>query len=451
MKELTAGKPAKIILFFALPIWLGSLFQQLYSMIDTIIVGRYIGTDAIAAVGSTSYISALIINFMSGLTNGFAIITARHFGAENMERVRKTVGSTIVLGLSLSAVFTAAVLMLLDPFLRLLNTPDEIFSMADEYITIIIAGMTVTMLYNMASGVLRAIGDSVTPLIFLVISSLINIVLDILFISVFSMGTSGAAYATLISQFAAFVLCVIHILRKCPYLHLSKHDFLLEGAMVKEMMATGTSMGLMYSVVETGSLILQGAINLFGTAIITAHTAARKLSSLLMLPYSALGSACATYCSQNYGAGKYSRIGKGVKSAILISWVWSAIAIAAAFLISPALVRLITDTSDMTIIDTAAKYMKVNTPFYFVLGVLIVMRTSLQGLGQKIVPVLSSSIELLGKALAAWIAAPLLGYFGVMISEPIVWIFCTILLTSSYFGSKKLRKLRSLPDGAPLE
>lgn len=438
MRELTSGKPFKIILSFAVPIIIGNLFQQLYSMIDAIIVGRVISVDAFASLGSTGYISNLIIGFMSGLTNGFSIITAHFFGAGDHVKMRRSVAGTIILGLSVSVIFTFLSIFLLDFFLQVLNTPDEIFEMARSYIRIILMFMTTAMLYNMAAGILRAVGDSLTPLIFLIISSFVNIGLDLLFIIKFNMGVNGAAYATVISQTFSFILCCIYIFKRFPHLIPKREEFRITLAEVKQLMSMGLSFALMYSIVEIGSLILQRAINGFGTDTIAAHTAARKISGILMLPYSALGSASATYCSQNIGAGKPERVFRGIKSAVLISWIWSAVAVLIGYFCASFIVELIASTEKTFIIETASKYLRINTPFYFVLGVLIVMRSSLQGLGRKAIPVASSVIELLGKASIAFILAPMLGYFGVMISEPAVWILMTILLILGYVTDNEL-------------
>lgn len=438
MKELTSGNPAKVIFAFSVPIIIGNLFQQLYSMIDTIIVGRTIGVDAIAALGSTSYISTLIIGFMSGLTNGFSIITARHYGAGDSVKMRRSVAGTIIIGLAVSAVLTVSSIFFIKPFMHLLNTPADIFDEAYSYISVTLFFMVTAMLYNMSAGVLRAVGDSITPLVFLIISSAMNVGLDILFIAKFGMGVSGAAYATIISQAVSFILCCIYIVIRFPYLIPKAEEFKITWEEVWELFSMGLSLALMFSLVEVGSLILQRAINNFGTQTIAAHTAARKISSILMLPYTAFGSACATYCSQNIGAGRPDRAGKGVKSSILMAWVWSAAAVIIGYVFSPYIVSWIAGTDEQYIVDLASKYMRVNTPFYFVLAVLIVLRSSLQGLGRKAVPVASSIIEMVGKAVIAFTAAPALGYFGVMISEPIVWIFMTILLIIGYASDKQL-------------
>ena len=449
VRELTSGNPAKMIFAFAVPIALGSLFQQLYSMIDTVIVGRTVGVEAIAALGSTSYISNLIIGFMSGLTNGFAIITARHFGAGDYVKMRRSVAGTVILGLAVSAVFTVLSLILLRPFLRILNTPEEIFETAYSYISVILLFMTGAMLYNMSAGVLRAVGDSVTPLVFLIISSFINIGLDILFIAKLGFGVRGAAYATVISQGFSFVMCCIYICIRFPYLIPGKDEFKVTLSELSELMAMGLSLALMFSIVEIGSLILQRAINNFGTDTIAAHTAARKISSILMLPYSAFGSACATYCSQNLGAGRPERVGKGIKSAVIMCWIWSAVAVAVGYFFAPVIIGWIAGTDEVFIVELASRYMRVNTPFYFILAVLIVMRSSLQGLGRKTVPVASSVIEMIGKAVVAFAAAPVLGYFGVMISEPIVWFFMTVLLVWGYARDRELVKATFVKEKKP--
>lgn len=438
MKELTSGNPAKVIFAFSVPIIIGNLFQQLYSMIDTIIVGRTIGVDAIAALGSTSYISTLIIGFMSGLTNGFSIITARHYGAGDSVKMRRSVAGTIIIGLVVSAILTVSSIFFIKPFMRLLNTPADIFDQAYSYISVTLFFMVTAMLYNMSAGVLRAVGDSITPLVFLIISSGMNVGLDILFITKFGMGVAGAAYATIISQTLSFILCCVYIVIRFPYLIPKAEEFKITWAEVWELFSMGLSLALMFSLVEVGSLILQRAINNFGTQTIAAHTAARKISSILMLPYTAFGSACATYCSQNIGAGRPDRAGKGVKSSIVMAWVWSAAAVIIGYVFSPYIVSWIAGTEEQYIVDLASRYMRVNTPFYFVLAVLIVLRSSLQGLGRKAVPVASSIIEMVGKAVIAFTAAPALGYFGVMISEPIVWILMTILLIIGYVSDRQL-------------
>ncbi|MCC8043029.1 MAG: MATE family efflux transporter [Oscillospiraceae bacterium] len=438
MKGLTSGNPTKILISFAAPIFFGSLFQQLYGMIDMVIVGRTVGLDAVVALGSTTYLSNLIIGFMTGLTNGFAIITARHFGAGDSEKMRRSVSGALILGLSVSALLTLISGIFLESFLTALSTPEEIFDMARDYISVILMCMVTAMLYNMSAGILRAVGDSVTPLVLLIFSSLLNIALDYVLISGAGMGVRGAAYATVISQTVSFILCLLLIIKRFSFIIPKGRDFAVTPSELGELLSMGLSMALMFSIVEMGSLILQSAINGLGTDTIAAHTAARKLSSLLMLPITALSSSTATYCSQNLGAKQYDRISKGIKSALLISWIWSCCAVAIAYTVSGGLIGFITDNQSEEVTALAMRYLKVNTPFYYVLGLVCIVRSAMQGVGQKAVPIISSVIEFFGKIAAVVWLVPLAGYFGVMITEPIVWIFMAIVLLAGSYPKREL-------------
>lgn len=335
MKDLTKGNITKLILMFSLPLLLGNIFQLFYNLADTRIVGQTLGKNAIAALGATSSVNTVIIGFLNGLTNGFALVTARFFGAKEFDRLKKSVAHALTLGIATAIALTALSLAFIDPLLRALNTPDNIFKQAKTYIVIILAGMIISMFYNICAGILRAVGDTVSPLIFLIISTIANIGLDLLFILGFKMGVEGAAYATLIAQGISVVLCIIYIIKKHKFLIPSKSDFRFNFKLAGDMYATGVSMGLMISLVGIGTVIMQGAINIFGTDIIVAHTTARKISEIYMLPISVFGAASATFSSQNYGAGRIDRVKEGVKKATLITWGWSVIVIAATWLFTP--------------------------------------------------------------------------------------------------------------------
>lgn len=440
MKDLTKGNITKLILMFSLPLLLGNVFQLFYNLADTRIVGQTLGKNAIAALGATSSVNTVIIGFLNGLTNGFALVTARFFGAKEFDRLKKSVAHALTLGIATAIALTALSLAFIDPLLRALNTPDNIFKQAKTYIVIILAGMIISMFYNICAGVLRAVGDTVSPLIFLIISTIANIGLDLLFILGFKMGVEGAAYATLIAQGISVVLCIIYIIKKHKFLIPSKSDFRFNFKLAGDMYATGVSMGLMISLVGIGTVIMQGAINIFGTDIIVAHTTARKISEIFMLPISVFGAASATFSSQNYGAGRIDRVKEGVKKATLITWGWSVIVIAATWLFTPFFAHLITGISDSEIVGTVEKYMKINTAFYFILGIVIVFRNALQGVGDKITPIASSIIELLGKFAVAMILAPRMGYFGIMISEPLVWAGMAVMLGIGFAANKTFRK-----------
>lgn len=428
MKDLTKGSPIKLVLQFAIPVMLGNIFQLLYSLADTRIVGSCLGEQALAAVGSTSSLNSMIVGFLLGLTNGFAIISARSFGAKDEVHLKKAVAATFKLGIITSLILTVISVTLLPQILRLLNTPENLIPLASDYFRIILLGMTISMLYNICSGLLRAIGDTVTPLIFLILSTIMNIGLNLLMIKGFGMGVEGAAYATVMSQSIAFIACMIYLWKRYPILHFGREQLKLKADLVKEMYATGLSMGFMGCLVNIGSVALQSAINTFGDTTIVAHTAARKISELFMLPFSVFGMTMATYCGQNKGAGRMDRVRQGLFQSILLVWGWCVLVILSAYTVAPFLVKLVTATQNMEIIHTAAKYLRINTPFYFICTVICLVRNCMQGIGDSITPIISSFVELAGKVIVAFLLAPRLGYFAVMISEPLTWIFMVIPL-----------------------
>ena len=428
MKNLTEGNITKLIISFSMPLLFGNIFQLLYNLVDTRIVGEALGENAIGALGATSAITSVIVGLLMGLTTGFSLVTARHFGAKDMDKTRKTVAKALVLGLGTSIVFTVISLVFLDSLLKSLNTPAEIYTQAKDYIFIILAGMTATTLYNIFASVLRAVGDTISPLIFLIISTFINIGLDFLFIYSFHWGVKGAAFATVIAQVVSAVLCFIYILKKHNNLLPKKADFAIDLKMAGDMYASGVSMGLMISLVGIGTVVMQGAINGFGTKIVIAHTTARKISEIYFLPISVFGSAAATMAGQNYGAGNIKRVKQTIWKATLLTWGWSALMTVVTFLFTSQLANLITGITDNEILKIVDKYMKINISFYAVLTIVIIFRNGLQGMNDKISPILSSLLELVGKVVVAKALAPRLGYFGIMISEPLVWIGMAVIL-----------------------
>ncbi|MBR6101380.1 MAG: MATE family efflux transporter [Ruminococcus sp.] len=446
MKDLTQGRPMKLILLFAIPLLLGNLFQQLYNLADTRIVGEFLGEQSLAAVGATSSINNVIIGFLNGLTNGFALLTARYFGAKDKDKVKETVAATLVMGFITAAVLTVASLLLLDPLLHAINVDETIFDNAKGYISVIIAGMSVSMCYNIAAALMRAVGDTVMPLIFLVVSAVVNVGLDLLFIGALGMGVQGAAYATLISQGISVLLCIYYMFTRHRELLPERRHFRFSRSLACNMYLQGTSMGLMISLVGIGSLILQGAINSFGAETIVSHTASRKISEMFMLPFLVFGAAAATFSGQNFGAGKYSRVRKGFIDATLLGWIWSVITIAVCYPLTPLFVRLITGSDSQFIAELSNEYIRFNTPFYFVLSIVIVFRNALQGVGAKLFPLISSLIELTGKLIVASMLAPRIGYTGVKISEPLVWIAMTFLLGAGFITNKDIRRRDETPE-----
>ena len=428
MKNLTEGKPLKLILYFAIPLFIGQLFQLFYSLVDTRIVGATLGDASLAAVGATTTLSDMLVSMLNGLTNGAAIVVATYFGAKDEKHMKKAIGGTVLIGICFSICVSTLCLVFLSPILKFLNISEEIMPQAKGYIGIILAGLLASTLYNICAAILRAVGDSFTPLIFLIIASFLNIGLDYGLILGFHMGVEGAALATVLSQAVSAFLCFLYMNKKYPQLMLTKEDRKAEKEIYKKLLSSGLAMSFMISFVTLGTLALQTSINTFGTNIIVAHTAARKATSVFMLPFSVLGQTLATYCGQNLGAGKYDRIKKGIRDTVLVTFVWCIGVMIAAYTISPVLIRLITATKQKEVIDTATLYLKVNTVFYFVPAVISLFRNSMQGFGDSKTPVFSSSLELIGKILIAFFLTPVLGYMGIIVAEPIVWIIMVIPL-----------------------
>lgn len=427
-KTLTEGTPWKQILLFSIPIFWGNIFQLLYSLVDTKIVGSTLGTEALAAVGSVSTLHTLMTGFLNGLTLGFSLITAMCFGADNMKRLKKSFAMTIGLGVLTTTVLVVALMFVLQPLLHLLNVPEEQFAMSYAYISVLIVGLFATVLYNLCANTLRAIGDSLTPLLFLILATVSNIGLDYLFILEFHMGVQGAAYATVLAQLISVVLCFVRIFRKFPILHLQKSDFRPEKGLIVEMYKSGLSMGLMSCLVSIGTIMLQSAINTFGTTVIVAHTAARKVFEIMSLPMSVLGSAMATYCGQNYGAKRFDRIRQGIRASLLIAAIWSVAVFIICHTVEGALIRFVASTTDSEVIYWGSMYLKVDMSFIIVCGVIVILRNSMQGFGDRVIPVFSSCIELAGKIIFAFVFAPVFAYWGIIWAEPVVWIAMVIPL-----------------------
>lgn len=443
MKDLTKGKPSVLILTFALPIFLANLLQLTYSIVDTRIVGTFLGENMLAAVGATTTLSNLIIGFLLGLSNGFAIVTAQKFGAKDIRAVKKSFATAIILGVSTALVLTVVGLVFLHPILRFLNIPDELFKESASYISVIIAGLLATFLYDICAAVLRAIGDTITPLIILAISVALNVAGDIFFVVIVKAGVRGAAVATVLAQLIAFVVCAFYMVKKYDILRLSRNDFKgIESAMVKNMLGGGLSMGFMSSLVNIGSLTLQTAINKLGQDIIVAHTAARKISEIFMVMFTVFGQTMATYCGQNIGAGKVDRVKKGIRLSILYTCIWCTLVIIASYTIGGWLVYLVTGSSNDAVIVNATNYLKFDTIFYYVTAVICIVRNAMQGLGEHITPLISSSLEMIGKIIIAATLVPVMGYTGVIIAEPLVWFIMVIPLIVKIYRMPVLKESR---------
>lgn len=427
-KTLTEGTPWKQILLFSIPIFWGNVFQLLYSLVDTKIVGSTLGTEALAAVGSVSTLHTLMTGFLNGLTLGFSLITAMCFGAKNRKRLKKSFAAAISLGVLTTLALVLMLMIFLHPVLNLLHVPQAQFEMAYAYISVLIVGLFATLFYNLCANTLRAIGDALTPLIFLIVATVSNIGLDYLFILGFRMGVQGAAYATVLAQLLSVVLCLIRIFRKFPILHIQKEDFRFDRELMAEMYKSGLSMGLMSCLVGIGTILLQSAINTLGTTVIVAHTAARKVFELVSLPNSVLGSAMATYCGQNYGARRFDRIRQGIRASLIIAAVWAVVVFLICHTIEGKLIQFVASTTNPDVIYWGSTYLKVDMSFIVICGVIIILRNSMQGFGDRVIPVFSSCIELAGKIIFAFVFAPMFAYWGIIWAEPMVWIAMVIPL-----------------------
>ena len=440
--NLIKGKILKSLIIFAIPIFISNLFQQLYNTVDVTIVGHYLGDTSLAAIGACASVYEMLVGFALGVGNGFCIVTARSFGAENEKMVKKSVAASLVIGAALTIFIMIISKIFLLPLLKLLKTPANIINEAYSYVSIVTIFVGVMFLYNLAAGVLRAIGNSVMPLVFLIVSSLLNIVLDILFIVQFKMGIRGAAIATVIAQGVSGVLCIIYICTKCKILVPKKEHFKFHGELYRELIGQGLSMGLMSMVVSAGTVILQSSINGLGYLIIAGHTTARKISSVSYMPLISLATSLATFVSQNKGANEELRIRKSVRYANILAVVWGVVVTVILFFLSPAIARILSGSNEHEVINYASKYMIFNSAFYPVLGILFNLRNSLQGLGEKVLPLISSVIEFIGKIIFVILFIPTLKAWGVIICEPIIWCFMCAQLAYSFYKKSCLKTIR---------
>lgn len=430
--DLMHGPILKSLLLFMLPILISNLFQQLYNTVDTMIVGNVLGDTALAAIGSCGSIYELLVGFGIGIGNGLAIVAARSYGAQDEDLLKRTVVGSVVIGLIASLVITTAGFFGLHALLQLLDTPAEILEEAYSYIIVIDLGVIVMFLYNLCAGLLRAIGNSVMPLVFLLISSALNVGLDLWFIAGVGMGVRGAAVATVIAQGISVVLCILYVLAKVHILIPEKKHLAVGSHLYWELFSQSISMGLMSSIVSAGSVVLQYGINGLGTLVIAGHTAARKLFSFTDMPLTAMSSACSTFVSQNYGANHPDRVRRGMRDIILYSIVVAAAITVLMSVGAEWMVRLVSGSSEPVVLENGARYLIWNAPFYAVLGVLLANRYALQSMGEKVLPLLSSVIEFLGKIVFVMVFIPRFAYNAVILCEPVIWCFMTAELMTVY-------------------
>lgn len=443
-KSLTSGSPTKLIIGFALPLLVGMLFQQFYSLVDTIIVGKTLGVDALAAVGSTGSINFMIVGFAMGICSGFAIPVAQRFGAEDYKSMRKFVANSVWLSIIISVAMTVVVVALTRQILVWMNTPANIIDQAYSYIVVIFAGIPVIFLYNMTSGIMRSLGDSKTPVYFLLLASVINIALDVIFIVHIGMGVEGAGYATIISQAISGVACLIYIIFKFPLLKIERAEWHWDNSMASRLLGMGVPMGLQYSITAIGSVILQTAVNGLGSAVVASMTAANRIAMFMVTPFDALGSTMATYGGQNVGARKLERLKSGLKSAQLLGSAYSLIALAIIYFGADYLLLLFLDASETAIIADAKTFMIIQALFYIPLVAVNVFRFIIQGMGFSTFAILAGVMEMIARTAAAFTLVPWFGFLGACFASPLAWIFADAFLVPAFFATyKKLERNQS--------
>ena len=440
-KDMTNGRPMNLILGFSVPLLMGFLFQQFYSLVDTLIVGRFLGVKCLAAVGATGSVNFLVIGFCMGVCTGFAIPVAHKFGAGDYVGMRKYAANCVWLAAVFSVVMTAATAALCRRILELMRTPEDIIDDAYAYIVVIFIGIPVIFLYNILSGIIRALGDSRTPVIFLVLSSVLNVALDLFFIISVGMGVEGAAWATVISQGVSGLLCLVYMIKKFEILHISGEEWKVNGHMIASLCNMGIPMGLQYSITAIGSVILQSAVNTLGADAVAVVTAAGKIGGFLACPFDAMGSTMATYGGQNAGAKKLERILQGLKSCILLGAAYSVIAFLTAFFLGEPLAGLFVKEDERRILADVRLFLILNTLFYFPLALVNIIRFMIQGVGFPRFAILAGVLEMIARGFVGSVLVPVFGFHAACLGSPIAWICADAFLVPAFFHVyKKLKK-----------
>lgn len=448
--DMTRGDPFRLVLQFSLPLFCSNLLQQVYNLTDTALAGHLLGSAALAEIGATAALYGLIMNFAFGMNNGLALTVSRCFGAGEQEGIRRAVGWMVTLSAAVSLVLTTVSLLGRSALLQALQVPAEVWDGAAAYLTVILLGIPLTMLYNMEAALLRAVGNSVTPLLFLLFSSVLNVGLDAAFMGPLGMGVRGAAVATVLAQGISAVLGAVYLVRSYPELHFAPAHFKKSTRRaVMNMFWAGMSMGLMSAIYNLGSVALQSSINALGSVYITAQTAARRMAEMYFIPGGALGISVATFSSQNLGAGRRSRIGQSVRAALKIYFVWWLFVLAFTFLLGEPVLRLITGSSDARIISNAMLYLKISVPIIPPMAVLVILRNMLQGIRHTVEPLLASALELIGKEIFAVWLVPVWGYRAVCFCEPTTWIICFVFILLAVWRCRSDLQDACPPDKTP--
>jgi putative MATE family efflux protein len=437
--DMSKGNPAKLIFFFMIPILAGNLFQQFYSMVDTFVVGRFDGVQSLAAVGSTGGMSFLILGFVGGLTAGFSVIISQRFGAKDITGMKKAVAMSCLSAGVLALIVSIIAVLSSKPLLLLLKTPSDILDAANAYITIIYMGIFATVYYNLLASVLRALGDSKSPLYFLILASILNVIGDFITVVYLHLSVRGVAYATIFSQTVSALCCLLYIIRRYPSLHLTKKDWKVDLSLIGKLLKIGLPSALQFSVCAIGVLIVQASINALGSETVAAYSVGTKIEQLVTQPLVTLGMAMATFTGQNLGAGRLDRIRQGVKSGVLLTILFSICSYILLQFFKNPLARLFIEGNQTQVIAQVALYLKVVAIFFIPLGLIFIYRNTCQGLGSGLIPMLSSIQELIFRALVVLTLPRYFGYVGICLSSPIAWVAAASLLVIAYH-----RKLSTL-------
>jgi len=444
-KDMTSGKPLGLILRFCFPLVCGYMLQQLYSMVDTVIVGRYLGLEALAGVGATGAISFLVIGFATGICTGLSIPMAQAFGANDYSGMRRYMTNAYYIAAIVTMILTVITLLETRQILHWMKTPEDIFNYSYNYIIVIFSGVGVSILYNLLAAMLRSVGDSKSPLLFLAIASVLNIVLDLLFIIIFHMGVSGAGLATVLAQAISGILCFVYLYRRFPIMRPCRQEWKLELLRCKRLISIGLPMALQFSITAIGSIILQTSVNSLGTAAVTSVTAGQKISAILTGPMEQMGITMATYCGQNLGAGQYQRIQNGIRVSLIASMIYCISACLLLYVFGRNAAYLFIDASETEVIVLAVRYMRLNAVFYPTLGLLFILRNSLQGMGFSLMPMLGGVSELAARTIVCLVFVPIFGFSAVAVASPVAWIFADILLVFVYFWDMRRLKTKLMP------
>lgn len=430
--DMTKGSPMKLIIQFMIPMCLGNIFQQFYNIADSIIAGQFLGVDALAAIGSTGSLIFLVTGWLNGLTSGFSVWVAQWFGARKTDRMRHFIAMSIYICVAFVVVMTVGLLAANEPILRLMNAPENLLDDISSYMAIIYAGLVVTCAYNALAAVLRALGDSKSPLYFLIVSAVINVVLDIAFIVIFHMGVEGCAYATVIAQGISALLCLVYIIKKFPVLRLKKEDFRFSVNTVKKLLGLGIPMGLQFSITAIGTIIVQGAINVYGAVYMAGFSAAGKIQNIICTVFVAFGATIATYVGQNRGAGKMDRVKQGVRLTQMMILVCSVVLMAVIHFFGKYMIFLFIDPAETEVLHAAEIYFNIVSWAYPFLGSIFLYRNALQGMGYGFVPMMGGVFELVARAAIVFVAAAKAGFAQVCMSDPAAWIAALIPLIPYY-------------------